>query len=117
MKKLLYTFLAAATLSSCSKYLDQVPDDRLTIEETFRTWNTASQFLADVYRRVPDEYGQRNPGGDNNAGLWTGGSDEADFVWGFVQSNSTNIGNWDANSGFVGDYWRNFYRGIRAASV
>lgn len=117
MKKLLYTFLALAVFSSCSKFLDQVPDDRLTIEETFRTWETARKFLADVYRRVPDEFGQRNPGGDNNRGLWTGGSDEADYVWSFVQSNEVNIGNWDASSGFVGDYWRNFYRGVRAASV
>lgn len=117
MKKLFYTFLALVIFSSCSKYLDQVPDDRLTIEETFRTWGTAQEFLADVYRRVPDEFGQRNPGSDENRGLWTGGSDEADYVWGFVQSNDVNIGNWDANSGFVGDYWRNYYRGIRAASV
>jgi hypothetical protein len=94
-----------------------VPDDRLTIDETFRTWNTAERFLADVYRRVPDEYGQRDAGSENNRGVWTGGSDEADFVWGFVRSNDINIGNWDANSGFVGDYWRNFYRGIRGASV
>ena len=118
MKKLLYTFLVLALMStSCSKYLDQVPDDRLTIEETFRTWATAERFLADVYRRVPDEYGQRDAGSESNRGVWTGGSDEADFVWGFVRSNDINIGNWDANSGFVGDYWRNFYRGIRGASV
>jgi hypothetical protein len=117
MKKLLYTFLVLALLSSCSKYLDQVPDDRLTIEETFRTWSAAERFLADVYRRVPDEYGQRDAGSETNRGVWTGGSDEADFVWGFVKSNDVNIGNWDANSGFVGDYWRNFYRGIRGASV
>ncbi|MVT08589.1 RagB/SusD family nutrient uptake outer membrane protein [Chitinophaga tropicalis] len=117
MKKLLYTLLALISFSACSKYLDQVPDDRLTIEETFRTWGTAQKFLADVYRRVPDEFGQRNPGGDNCAGLWTGGCDEADYVWSFVRSNDVNIGNWDANSGVVGDYWRNYYRGIRAASV
>lgn len=117
MKKLLYLFLVIVLTSSCSKYLDQVPDDRLTLDETFRTWGTAQRFLADVYRSVPDEYGQRNPGSENNRGLWTGGSDEADYVWGFVQSNDVNIGNWDANSGFVGDYWRNFYRGIRSASV
>jgi hypothetical protein len=117
MKKLLYIFTALTILSSCSKYLDQVPDDRLTTDETFRTWGTAQKFLADVYRRVPDEFGQRNPGSDECRGLWTGGCDEADYVWSFVQSNDVNIGNWDANSGFVGDYWRNYYRGIRAASV
>ena len=117
MKKLLYILLAIGLLSSCKKYLDQVPDDRLTIEETFRTWATAQRFLDNVYSRIPDEFGQRNPGDNTNRGLWTGGCDEADYVWGFVQSNDVNIGNWDAKSGFVGDYWRNFYKGIRAASV
>ncbi|ACU62949.1 RagB/SusD family nutrient uptake outer membrane protein [Chitinophaga pinensis] len=118
MKKLVYTFLVLALMStSCSKYLDQVPDDRLTIDETFRTWATAERFLADVYRRVPDEYGQRDAGSESNRGVWTGGCDEAEFLWSFVRSNDINIGNWDANSGFVGDYWRNFYRGIRGASV
>lgn len=117
MKKLIYILVGIVLLSSCKKYLDQVPDDRLTIEETFRTWATAQKFLNNVYLRVPDEFGQRNPGDYNNRGLWTGGCDEADYVWGFVQSNSVNIGSWDAKSGFVGDYWTNFYRGIRAASV
>lgn len=117
MKKLLYIFLAIGLLSSCKKFLDQVPDDRLTIDETFRTWSTAQRFLDNVYSRIPDEFGQRNPGDNTNRGLWTGGCDEADYVWGFVQSNDVNIGNWDAKSGFVGDYWRNFYKGIRAASV
>jgi hypothetical protein len=117
MKKLLLYILVLGAFTSCKKYLDQVPDDRLTIDETFRTWNTASKFLANVYARIPDEFGQRNPGDNENRGLWTGGCDEADFVWGFVQSNDVNIGNWDANSGFVRDYWTNFYKGIRAASV
>ncbi|SEM03723.1 Starch-binding associating with outer membrane [Chitinophaga rupis] len=117
MKKLLIYILVLGAFTSCKKYLDQVPDDRLTIDETFRTWNTASKFLANVYARIPDEFGQRNPGDNENRGLWTGGCDEADFVWGFVQSNDVNIGNWDANSGFVRDYWTNFYKGIRAASV
>ncbi|HWV68349.1 RagB/SusD family nutrient uptake outer membrane protein [Chitinophaga sp.] len=117
MKKLIYLLAGIVLLSSCKKYLDQVPDDRLTIEETFRTWATAQKFLNNVYLRVPDEFGQRNPGDYNNRGLWTGGCDEADYVWGFVQSNSVNIGSWDAKSGFVSDYWTNFYRGIRAASV
>src|SRR5690606_12730725 len=75
------------------------------------------KFLNNIYARVPDEFGQRNPGDQTNRGLWTGGCDEADYVWGFVQSNDVNIGSWDANSGFVRDYWTNFYKGIRAAGV
>jgi hypothetical protein len=118
MKKLIYiSLIAGLTLaSSCKKYLDQVPNDRLTLEETFSNRSSAEKFLANVYNNIPDEFGQRNPGGSRNAGLWTGGSDEADFVWGFVQSNAMNIGSWDANTGYVGDFWNNYYRGIRSAS-
>lgn len=119
MKKYIAILVIAVLTSatSCKKgFLDQVPNDRLTLDETFENRATAEKFLNNIYSQIPDEFGQRNPGGDHNGGLWTGGSDEAEFVWGFVQTNSMNIGNWDANSGFVGDFWRNYYRGIRSAS-
>ena len=119
MKKYLYlTLLVALTLvSSCQKdFLDQVPNDRLTLDETFSNRATAEKFLNNIYKNIPDEFGQRSPGNDKNAGLWTGASDEAEYVWGFVKTNNMNIGNWDANSDFVNNYWNNFYRGIRSAS-
>ncbi|TKC07978.1 RagB/SusD family nutrient uptake outer membrane protein [Pedobacter polaris] len=119
MKKILYiTLVASLTLaSSCKKgFLDQVPDDRLTLDQTFTTRITAEKFLANVYSQIPDEFGQRNPNTGRNAGVWTGSSDEAEWVWGFNQCNNINIGSWDANSGFVNDYWNNFYRGIRSAT-
>jgi hypothetical protein len=119
MRKYIYIIVVTCLtlVTSCKKgFLDQVPNDRLTLEETFSNRATAEKFLANIYNNIPDEFGQRNPGGDRNAGLWTGGSDEADFVWGFVQSNPMNIGSWDANTGFVGDFWNHYYRGIRSAS-
>ncbi|WP_184550859.1 RagB/SusD family nutrient uptake outer membrane protein [Mucilaginibacter sp. FT3.2] len=118
MKKifLLASVLVLTLATSCKKYLDQVPNDRLSLEETFTSRTSAEKFLANVYSYIPDEFGQRNPGGSRNAGLWTGASDEADYDWSFVQSNDVNIGNWDANSGFVSDYWTNFYKGIRSAT-
>ncbi|WP_316808224.1 RagB/SusD family nutrient uptake outer membrane protein [Pedobacter agri] len=119
MKKILYiTLVAGLTFAtSCKKgFLDQVPDDRLTLDQTFTTRQTAEKFLANIYSQIPDEFGQRNPNTGRNAGVWTGSSDEAEWVWGFNQCNNINIGSWDANSGFVNDYWNNFYRGIRSAS-
>jgi len=119
MKKAIYitSLLLLIQFSSCKKgFLDQVPNDRLTLDETFANRQTSEKFLNNIYNNIPDEFGQRNPGGDRNAGLWTAGSDEAEFLWGGVQSNSMNIGNWDATSGFVNDYWRNYYRGIRSAT-
>lgn len=119
MKKYIYISVVVllSLTSSCKKgFLDQVPNDRLTLDETFNNRQTAEKFLNNIYSNVPDEFGQRNPGGGRNAGLWTGGSDEAEYLWGFVQSNNMNIGSWDATSGFVGDFWNNYYRGIRSAS-
>ena len=119
MKKYIYIAMVAGLTfaTSCNKdFLDQVPNDRLTLDETFTNRATAEKFLNNIYSWVPDEFGQRDPNTGRNAGIWTGASDEAEFVWGFNKANNVNIGNWDANSGFVNDYWRNFYKGIRSAS-
>lgn len=99
---------------SCSDFLDQVPDDRLTLDQTFENQRTVEQYLANVYSVLPDELSQRFLG--SNAGPWTGGSDEAEYVWSFVSSNDINIGTWNPTTGFVNDKWTNYYRGIRNAS-
>jgi len=119
MKKILYTLLAISALAatSCKKYLSQVPEENISLEKTFQTWQTAQLFLAGVYQRVPNEYGQRDPGGDDNAGVWTCGSDEAEFTWQDRVTNNINNGSWDANTGIVNAYWTNYYRGIRSAGV
>ena len=119
MKKYIHiSFIAFFALAiSCKKgFLDQVPNDRLTLNETFTNRATALKFLNNVYNGVPDEFSQRFAARASNAGVWTGGSDEGEYLWDFVESNSMNIGNWDANTVFVNNYWRNFYRGIRASS-
>lgn len=119
MKKYIYiTLIASLTFAtSCKKgFLDQVPNDRLTLDETFSNRLTAERFLNNVYSLIPDEFAQRNPDVNRNAGVWTGAADEAEFVWGFNQANNVNIGSWDANTGFVNSYWNNFYRGIRSAT-
>jgi len=123
MRKIIYLFFALAALSSCKKYLDKVPDDKLSGQDIFKSWQTAKKFLDNVYSHVPDEFGQRG-GGEydasdnyNNGGIWTGGCDEAEFLWGFVRSNNLNIGAWDATTDFVTTYWTNYYQGIQGAST
>lgn len=103
---------------SCTDFLNQVPDDRLTLNEAFSTRTSVEQFLANTYSEIPDEFDQRfvGYGGRPNPGPWTGASDEAEYVWSFVFSNSMNIGAWDANSGLINSLWSNYYRGIRSAS-
>jgi hypothetical protein len=119
MKKIFYTLLALSPLffASCKKYLSQVPDDNITLDKTFESWPTANEFLSNVYSRVPDEYGQRDAGGGQNAGVWTCASDEAELTWQDRVANNLNNGSWDASSGIVDSYWANYYQGIRAASI
>ncbi|WEK33852.1 MAG: RagB/SusD family nutrient uptake outer membrane protein [Candidatus Pseudobacter hemicellulosilyticus] len=123
MRKTIYLFFALAALASCKKYLDKVPDDKLSGDDIFQSWTTAQRFLANVYSHIPDEFGQRDGGkysssdSYNSGGIWTGGSDEAEFLWGFVRSNNLNIGAWDATAEFVRTYWTNYYQGIQGAST
>jgi len=112
-----FTILLLATSLSCRKgYFDQLPDGVLTIEDVFKHGNTAEQYLANVYSQIPDE-AHAHSAPDKNAGPWTAASDEAEYDWAYTISNSINIGNYDALSGFVSSYWANFYQGIRNATI
>lgn len=122
MKKinLLYILLLLlATGTSCKKgFLDQLPDDRITIDDVFARRSTTERYLGNVYGYVRS---------DNRrfSDPWTGASDEVEYLWfrgtntgedaGFRQ-NSMNIGNWDPAYNFVSDFWGHYYRGIRSAS-
>lgn len=65
MKKYNYILLGmlslffVTTLTSCSDYFDQVPDDRLSLEEIFKTRDGALKYLSNVYTFLPDEFNQR----------------------------------------------------------
>lgn len=107
-------------VSSCKKgFLDQIPDDRLSLDAAFTSRKTAEQFLANTYSYLPDDgqgryapaYGPSGPGG-----LWIAGSDEAEYDWGWVGSQDINNGAYDASSANVSMYWNTFYRGIRSAT-
>ena len=98
---------------SCSGFLDQVPDDRLTQDVAFEQRGHVEDFLANIYSRLPHDT-QRFVGGNN--GPWTGASDEAEFVWPYYYQNEVNLGAWDATTGHVNDMWSNHYQGIRAAT-
>ncbi|MDQ6762971.1 MAG: RagB/SusD family nutrient uptake outer membrane protein [Bacteroidota bacterium] len=104
-------------INSCKKgYLDQVPADRITIEQVFAHKNTVDNFLANVYSYIRDEASQRYIGGSTSGGPWTGASDEAEYDWSFVFSNYMNVGAWGPTSGVVNDFWKNYYIGIRSAT-
>ncbi len=115
MKKLFILFIGIALLACNDEFLDQVPDDRLTFEETFSKLNTLEEYLANIYSIVPNEYGQRYT--VQNSGPWLCASDNAEYVWSFHLGNSFNTGSWDPTTGYVSTLWSNFYRGIRKSST
>jgi hypothetical protein len=109
MRRISGLFLIMALVASCSDFLDQVPDDRQTIEEVFRKKNTTEQYLANVYSYVRDEANQWE------ANPWTANADELIPAWTKYPTFQINIGNWDqANTPF--SFWGDYYKGIRSAT-
>ncbi|MBK1439351.1 RagB/SusD family nutrient uptake outer membrane protein [Parapedobacter sp. ISTM3] len=100
------------TTFGCQKnFFDQVPDDRITIEEVFNRRLESEQYLANIYARIREENNQwsENP--------WMGVADEADMTWARSGYNTyfINLGAWDPNSGYF-QFWEHYYRGIRSAT-
>ena len=95
--------------TGCKKFLDQVPEDRITIEEVFRKKRPSEEYLANVYSYVNDE---SNIWGN---WPWVGNADEADVTWSKYPIYDLNIGNMAAGS-VLFDKWGHYFNGIRSAT-
>lgn len=117
MKRVFLIIAAALAIgaSSCKKYLDQVPDDVLTMEDIFKSKRNTDNFLAGVYWSLPNEFRQRFTG-NQISGAWTGASDESKYTWSFNYTNNMNLGSWTSSDGNVETYWTEYYKAIRNAS-
>lgn len=97
-------------LTGCQKYLDQVPDDRLTMDLVFQRKAESERYLATGYSYLWDEQNQKS------GYPWFGASDEGDVSWdrpadGY-NTHQMNIGNWSP----LNNYFQKFtllYEGIR----
>ncbi|MCD8262015.1 MAG: RagB/SusD family nutrient uptake outer membrane protein [Bacteroides sp.] len=109
------------TLGACSDYLNQVPQDILTFEKMFETRQKSLDFLSSVYTYMPDEFWQRLVGiGDNSQGTsgpWTGGCDEAEYVWGDNAANLINSNAVTPETDMVRTFCEKWYKGIRSATT
>ncbi|MFT3903776.1 MAG: RagB/SusD family nutrient uptake outer membrane protein [Niabella sp.] len=110
---ILKCLLFAAVLSlnfSCSKnFLDQVPDDRLTLDEVFSRRDLSEGWLANTYNYIRDEAHRTNDT------PWDVLSDDCDVS----QRNApfrVNLGNWNASSNYW-NFWDHYYKGIRTATT
>ncbi|WP_293912810.1 MULTISPECIES: RagB/SusD family nutrient uptake outer membrane protein [unclassified Sphingobacterium] len=118
MKKSIYILFALLTMScfsGCNKYLDQVPDDVITVEDIFKSKANTDKFLANIYSVIPNEMVQRFVA-TQNSGPWTASSDEAKYTWDFNYSNNMIRSVWSNTDGTIESFWNNYYRGIRNAS-
>ncbi|MGX5688543.1 RagB/SusD family nutrient uptake outer membrane protein [Arcticibacter tournemirensis] len=101
--------LLIAVLYSCNDYLDQVPNDRQTIEEVFQKKRPSEEYLANVYNFVRDESDQWN------GNPWTGNVDEINVAWAKWTIYQLNVGSWSpGTSPFY--TWQSYYNGIRSAT-
>ncbi|RXF67990.1 RagB/SusD family nutrient uptake outer membrane protein [Arcticibacter tournemirensis] len=101
--------LFVTVLYSCNNYLDQVPNDRQTIEEVFQKKRPSEEYLANVYNFVRDESDQWN------GNPWTGNVDEINVSWAKWTIYQLNVGNWSpGTSPFY--TWQSYYNGIRSAT-
>ena len=105
----IYMIGLLGAFSSCKKFLSQVPDDKLTIDDVFKKKNTTEQYLANVYAYI------RTEADWNNGSPWEGLSDEIDVTYNDYPTYSMNVGQWDRNRDNF-NFWRTYYQGIRSAS-
>ncbi len=95
--------------AGCKKYLDQVPDDRITIEQVFQKKGPSEQYLANIYSYVED------PANMWEANPWGGNADEIDVTWTKYPVYALNIGNIGPSNALF-DRWNYYYNGIRSAT-
>ena len=117
MKRASYIILLCATLfsvASCKDFLDQVPSDRLTLDQIFSTRSYTEDFLATIYYYRIDESvvsAKTSDGCSDDIDISYDRPDNANY-----DMNKINLGNWSASSDYF-NYWTTEYRGIRSATI
>ena len=116
MKLLKYIGLSflGLSLNSCSDYLDNAPDDTLTMEMVFNDKTRTEDWLSGVYNKIPDPYwGLLRDYGYDSMGDDLDPSQRWYQWWG----NSLNfvIGQWFTNSSWDAALWNSCPIRIRSA--
>ena len=112
---LLYIFVFVASISTTAcDFLDQIPDDRLTLEQVFATRKNSEDYLATIYSYRIDESTVSVKNSDacsDDMDVSYDRPDQSNY-----DMNKINLGNWSASSDYF-NYWTTLYQGIRAATV
>ncbi len=119
MKLLKYIGLAALclTVNGCEDFLDNAPDDQLTLEMVFNDKTRTEDWLANIYTGIPDPYMPMV----KNIGYDTVGDDTSPSQgwlpwWGGTLLNYR-VGNWFTDSGWNASFWNKLPQKIRSAYI
>ncbi|HTN38093.1 MAG TPA: RagB/SusD family nutrient uptake outer membrane protein [Arachidicoccus sp.] len=108
--------VGAAVLSSCNKFLSQVPDITLSDDSIFANLKNTKNYLAQVYANVPDPYSNRGGWGARDASF-SQISDESNY---FAESDfSITAFNYNTLSASFGAFeylWPEYYKPVRTAT-
>ncbi|OYD44448.1 RagB/SusD family nutrient uptake outer membrane protein [Sphingobacterium cellulitidis] len=115
-KIFLTSLIGILSLSSCSKFLDKMPDDQLTLEMVFEDKTRTEDWLAGIYSNIPDPYF----GFAKDVGLDALSDDMApstgweQFGWDVIGKQT---GNWNPSTGWGPNYWVELPKRIRSAYI
>lgn len=108
--------IGAAVFSSCSKFLDQVPDITLSDDSIFANLKNTQKYLAQVYANVPDPYANRG-GWGNDDGSYSQLADESNyFAEHDFSINAFSYNTLSASFGAFETLWGEYYKPVRTAT-
>ncbi|MEJ5144384.1 MULTISPECIES: RagB/SusD family nutrient uptake outer membrane protein [unclassified Sphingobacterium] len=103
-------------LTSCTKYLDKMPDDQLTLEMVFNDKTRTEDWLAGIYSNIPDPYWgyTRSIGWDPLSDDMAPSTGWEQFGWTLLAKQT---GNWNPTSDWDPNYWSELPKRIRSAYI
>lgn len=116
-KIIIYTLsiLGLLSVNSCADYLDNAPEDTLTLEMVFNSKDYTERWLAGVYAGIPDPYTKMMRNYDAYADDFSPSQDWRAFSdWDCIDKI---LGNWNPQSEWKGNFWGDLPIKIRSAYI
>ena len=109
------TAMSLFSFSSCADYLDNAPDDMLTLEMVFNSKSRTEEWLANIYNGIPDPYTKMMRNYDAYADDFSPSKDWRAFTdWDCIDKI---LGDWNSQSVWNGNFWGDLPVRIRSAYI
>ena len=103
------------SVTACTDYLDNAPDDILTLDMVFNSKNRTEEWLAGIYDGIPDPYTPMMRNYNAYADDFSPSQDWRAFSdWDCIDKI---LGNWTPQSEWKGNFWSDFPVRIREAYI